>query len=207
MAAEQVTDKQCSINYKNSMKPQIILLFSGKRKSGKDFITNVLQERVGFEDSVIIKLSGPIKSYWAKSSNLDINQLLGDGKYKETYRLQMVQWGENMRKEDYGYFCRAAIDMYNAYSKSVWIVSDVRRKTDIQWFVENFEGICKTIHIVSDNLIREKRGWIFTPAYYVGIDDSETECDLDDIKSWDLKVTNNDDNIEPILQQILRFIN
>ncbi|XP_076181501.1 phosphomevalonate kinase isoform X2 [Ptiloglossa arizonensis] len=203
MAAEQVTDKQCSINYKNSMKPQIILLFSGKRKSGKDFITNVLQERVGFEDSVIIKLSGPIKSYWAKSSNLDINQLLGDGKYKETYRLQMVQWGENMRKEDYGYFCRAAIDMYNAYSKSVWIVSDVRRKTDIQWFVENFEGICKTIHIVSDNLIREKRGWIFTP----GIDDSETECDLDDIKSWDLKVTNNDDNIEPILQQILRFIN
>lgn len=51
-----------------------------------------------------------------------------------------------------------------AYSKSVWIVSDVRRKTDIQWFVENFEGICKTIHIVSDNLIREKRGWIFTPG-------------------------------------------
>ncbi|XP_076625058.1 phosphomevalonate kinase [Colletes latitarsis] len=203
MAVEHDTDKHYAINFKNSLRPQVILLFSGKRKSGKDFITNALHEKIGSASSVIIRLSGPIKSHWAKSLDLDIDQLLGDGKYKESYRLEMVKWGESMRKEDNGYFCRAALDMYNAYSKPLWIVSDIRRKTDIQWFKQNFEGICKTIRIVSDNLIREKRGWAFIP----GIDDSETECDLDDIKSWDLEVTNNDDNIKYILQQILRLIN
>ncbi|XP_053997796.1 phosphomevalonate kinase [Hylaeus anthracinus] len=196
MAAEEVKEK-------NSSKPRVILLVSGKRKSGKDFITDILQEKIGPDSSVIIKLSGPIKFHWAKSLDLDIDQLLGDGKYKETYRLEMAKWGENIRKNDYGYFCRAAIDMYHAYSKPIWIVSDVRRKTDIQWFVENFGGICKTIHIVSDDLIREKRGWTFMP----GIDDSESECDLDDVKSWDLKVINNGDNVEYILQQILELIN
>lgn len=69
--------------------------------------------RIGSQRSVIIRLSGPIKTHWAKSLNLDINQLLGHGEYKEKYRLDMVKWGEDMRKKDYGYFCRAAIDMYN----------------------------------------------------------------------------------------------
>jgi len=65
------------------------------------------------QKSVIIRLSGPIKTHWAKSLDLNIDQLLGNGEYKEKYRLEMAKWGEDMRKEDYGYFCRAAIDMYN----------------------------------------------------------------------------------------------
>lgn len=201
MAAENVLHKPCSINLKNSPNPRIILLFSGKRKSGKDFITNILQERIG-SDSVILRLSGPIKSHWAKSLNLDIDGLLGDGKYKENYRLEMAKWGEDVRKQDHGYFCRAAIDMYNAHDKSIWIVSDARRKTDIQWFMENFHGICKTIRIVSDDVIRTKRGWTFV----TGIDDSETECNLDDVNAWDLEVTNNDNNLEFIVQQVLGLI-
>ena len=43
-------------------------------------------------------------------------------------------------------------------------MSDARRKTDIQWFVENFEDVCKTIRIESDDLIRSKRGWVFSPG-------------------------------------------
>ncbi|XP_031832314.1 phosphomevalonate kinase [Nomia melanderi] len=202
MAAGNVTHKYCSTNIKNSLNPRIILLFSGKRKSGKDFITNILQERIGFDSSVIIKLSGPIKSHWAKSLNLDIDELLGDGEYKENYRLEMAKWGESVRNQDYGYFCRAAIDMYNAHDKPIWIVSDVRRKTDIQWFMENFQGIAKTIRIVSDDDTRKKRGWFFVP----GIDDSETECNLDDVSTWDLEVINNDDNIDSVLQQVLKLI-
>ncbi|OAD60244.1 Phosphomevalonate kinase [Eufriesea mexicana] len=202
MATDHVIDN-CAINLKISFKPRTILLFSGKRKSGKDYITNTLQERIGFDNSVIIKLSGPIKFHWAKSLGLDIEQLLGDGRYKENYRFEMAKWGENIRNKDYGYFCRAALDMYNAYSKPIWIVSDVRRKTDIKWFMQNFEDACKTIRVESDVVIRQKRGWIFVS----GIDDSETECDLDDVNTWDLKVTNNSDSIESVLQQILQLIN
>lgn len=49
-----------------------------------------------------------------------------------------------------------------ARDKSVWIVSDVRRKTDIQWFIENYGDICKTIRIVCSEEVRQKRGWIYT---------------------------------------------
>ncbi|XP_003695278.1 phosphomevalonate kinase [Apis florea] len=202
MASSQHIDSSV-INFKNSSKPKIVLLFSGKRKCGKDYITNILYERIGSDSSVIIKISAPIKSHWAKSHDLNIDQLMGDGKYKENYRLEMVKWGENIRNTDPGYFCRAALDIYNAYDKSIWIVSDIRRKTDIQWFTENFKDICKTIRIESDDSIRIERGWTFV----TGIDDAETECDLDDINTWDLKVTNNTKSIECILQQILELIN
>ncbi|CAL7939303.1 unnamed protein product [Xylocopa violacea] len=201
MAVSLVNDDP-AISKNDSSEPRVILLFSGKRKSGKDYITNILQERIGFENGIVIRLSGPIKSHWSKSVGLDIDQLMGNGEYKENYRLEMAKWGESIRRQDHGYFCRAAIDMYNAYSKSVWIVSDVRRKTDIQWFVENFGDICKTIRIESDDSVRNKRGWVYVP----GIDDAETECDLDDVETWDLKVTNNNENVEFILQEILRLI-
>ena len=76
-------------------------------------------------------------------------------------------------------------------------------KHDIQWFMENFKNICKIIRIESDDSIRNKRGWMFIP----GIDDSETECNLDDVDIWDLKVINNNESIEYILEQILKLIN
>lgn len=43
--------------------------------------------------------------------------------------------------------------------------------------------------------------------YITGIDDSETECNLDDVDIWDLKVINNNESIEYILEQILKLIN
>lgn len=44
MATDNITDNR-EISHKGTFKPQIILLFSGKRKSGKDYITNALHER------------------------------------------------------------------------------------------------------------------------------------------------------------------
>ncbi|XP_071654080.1 phosphomevalonate kinase [Temnothorax longispinosus] len=187
----------------SSTKPARIFLFSGKRKSGKDYITDILYNRIGSQRGTIIRLSGPIKSHWAKSLGLDIDQLLGHGEYKEKYRLEMVKWGEDMRRKDYGYFCRAAIDMCNARDKSVWIISDVRRKTDVKWFIENFGDACRTVRIVCPEEVRQKRGWVYTP----GIDDSETECDLDDVDNWDVVLENDDDSdVEAMLRQLLGLV-
>ncbi|XP_033208328.1 probable phosphomevalonate kinase [Belonocnema kinseyi] len=202
-AVSSTVDRRGAQNQTMSTKPAHILIFSGKRKSGKDYITDKLYERIGSDESVIIKLSGPIKTHWAKTSNLDIDQLLGDGAYKEKYRLEMVKWGEETRKKDYGYFCRAAIEMYNAEDKPIWIVSDARRKTDIQWFLDNFGEICKTVRISSSETVRRKRGWNFTQ----GIDDMETECDLDGVNNWNLHLRNETENVEDILDKILELIN
>lgn len=113
----------------------------------------------------------------------------------------------------------------------MWIISDVRRKTDIKWFIETFGDLCKNIHIACSEEVRQKRGWIFTTGketkhniiiwkthtlenklliisiIIIGIDDSETECDLDDVNNWDLLLENNNNSdIEAILQQLLGLV-
>lgn len=67
---------------------------------------------MGPSESVIIKISGPIKNHWAQTLNLDLDKLMSDGEYKEKYRSDMIKWSEDIRKQDYGYFCRAAVEMY-----------------------------------------------------------------------------------------------
>ncbi|KAF4526796.1 hypothetical protein B566_EDAN015592 [Ephemera danica] len=169
------------------MKPSCILIFSGKRKCGKDFLTESLLQRIGHDKATIVRLSAPIKSHWAKSHNLDLTQLLDSSSYKEQHRLDMIHWSEEERAKDYGCFCRTATQEAQKENKAVWIVSDARRKTDLRWFRENFGSRMKTIRVTADDDVRSRRGWVFTK----GVDDVSSECDLDDVDDWDLKVSNN----------------
>lgn len=175
----------------NHKYPVCVLLFSGKRKSGKDYFTDKLLEESDKEKYVIIKISAPIKNYFSKTYDLNLNDLMSSSEYKENYRTEMIKWSEEMRSKDPGIFCRAAIKMYSAESKPVWIVSDIRRKTDILWFKENYGKAVKTIRVQAEEDVRKRRGWIFT----TGVDDVASECDLDDFTEWDWKVDNNGDEI------------
>jgi len=42
-----------------------------------------------------------------------LDELLSDGEMKEQHRKSMIEWSENLRSHDSGYFCRMAIDMYD----------------------------------------------------------------------------------------------
>lgn len=46
--------------------------------------------------------------------------------------------------------------------RPVWIVSDARRRTDLQWFKENFGSVVKTVRVLADDEVRIQRGWEFT---------------------------------------------
>ncbi|XP_012548758.1 phosphomevalonate kinase isoform X1 [Bombyx mandarina] len=183
------------------MSPKIILLFSGKRKSGKDFLTDHLRHILA-DKCEIIKISQPIKTHWAKEKNLNLNELLSEGEYKEQYRLEMIKWSEEMRNKDYGCFCKAACE--NAAIKPVWIVSDIRRKTDIRWFKETYGDIIRTVRITADDRTRKERGFQFQ----VGVDDATSECDLDDYNDWDVVVNNGEgrDSLEEQLDSILKLV-
>lgn len=74
-----------------------------------DFIC-LIDIRIGNERAEIIHISEPIKSYWAKEKGLDLNELLSDGPYKEMYRKEMIDWSDNVRQKDPGYFCRLSIE-------------------------------------------------------------------------------------------------
>lgn len=90
-----------------------------------------------------------------------------------------------------------------APEKSIWIVSDIRRKTDIKWFEDNYPNRVKTIRIKANDEIREKRGWKFTQ----GVDDVTSECDLDDFSNWDLEIINEDPSkVETNLEILKNFI-
>ncbi|XP_033169983.1 probable phosphomevalonate kinase [Drosophila mauritiana] len=178
-----------------------IVLISGKRKCGKDYISERLQRRLGSR-SRIVRISEPIKSEWARKLQLDLDALLSDGPYKEKYRRDMIVWSDEVRAKDYGYFCRAAMEEALSRQQTPYIlVSDVRRKNDIRWFRETYgpERVI-TLRLTSRPETRCARGWSFT----AGIDDVPSECDLDDLADgFDLVLANDEELDQEAIDHLL----
>lgn len=65
-------------------------------------------------------------------------------------------------------------------------MSDVRRKSDINWFKESYSELIRTVKISADDDTRISRGYEFKS----GVDDVMSECDLDDYTEWDLVINN-----------------
>ncbi|OQR66319.1 phosphomevalonate kinase-like [Tropilaelaps mercedesae] len=166
--------------------PRRVFVFSGKRKAGKDFLTDELVKLLPEKSAVILRLSGPLKKAYADEHGLDFGRLLDATDYKEKYRADMVKWGEQKRNEDPEYFCRLAINAYGAEDYPIWIVSDARRLTDLDFFRETYPEATNLCRVNAREEARARRGWCFTE----GIDDAETECGLDDIDNWDYEMDN-----------------
>uniref|UniRef100_A0A8C2IC57 Phosphomevalonate kinase n=1 Tax=Cyprinus carpio TaxID=7962 RepID=A0A8C2IC57_CYPCA len=184
-----------------STPPRIILLFSGKRKSGKDYVTDLIQKRLTAEMCCILRLSAPLKQQYAQDHSLDYEQLLGSGQYKENYRADMIRWGEMKRQQDSGFFCRLAI---KHATQPIWIISDCRRMSDVQWFHEEFPERCICVRVEASEQTRAQRGWRIT----TGIDDAESECGLDEGVKFDYIIRNDgaDDILEKQLEDLLSLI-
>ncbi|XP_023127387.2 phosphomevalonate kinase [Amphiprion ocellaris] len=180
--------------------PELVLVFSGKRKSGKDFVTDRIQRRLGSEVCGILRLSGPLKQQYAQEHGLDLDQLLGSGPYKERYRADMIHWGETRRLQDPGFFCRLAT---RGIRQPVWVVSDARRLSDLQWFRSKFPRQTQCVRVQSSEETRMQRGWSFT----AGVDDAESECGLDSGVQFDWIITNEGDapSLDEQLQPILKL--
>ncbi|KAM5256458.1 phosphomevalonate kinase [Ctenodactylus gundi] len=181
--------------------PRLVLLFSGKRKSGKDFVTEALQSRLGADVCAILRLSGPLKEQYAQEHGLSFERLLDASTYKETYRKDMIRWGEEKRQADPGFFCRKVVD---GVSQPVWLVSDTRRVSDIWWFQEAYGALTQTVRVVASEPSRQQRGWVFTP----GVDDAESECGLDNCGDFDWVIENHGDadRLEEQLGNLLEFV-
>lgn len=68
--------------------------------------------RLDPNQAIVLKISAPIKSFWAKSNNLNFDHLLSASSYKEQHRRAMIDWSEEERCKDPGIFCRQAVEMY-----------------------------------------------------------------------------------------------
>lgn len=211
---KELTPKKIAkiINRVNELpKPKLILILSGKRKSGKDFIENLLLDK--FSNKILsFRISGPIKKEFARQFELDYEQLLSDSSYKENYRRMMVHWSEKVRKHDAHYFLRLSIlDAFEERKKKmgarfdcpIWLLNDARRPTDLHYFLADSSEVnldnCQiiTIRVVANNQVRSSRGW----TYKAGIDDQTTECGLDNYDDWNYKIYN-DTTPENALKQL-----
>ncbi|KAK1151639.1 phosphomevalonate kinase [Acipenser oxyrinchus oxyrinchus] len=182
--------------------PKLILLFSGKRKSGKDFVTSIIQQRLGGSSvCAILRLSGPLKEQYAKEHGLDFRRLLDASGYKEKFREDMIRWGEEKRNADPGYFCRLIV---RDVPQPVWIVSDARRRSDVEWFRCRYQLQTRTVRVQASEESRRERGWVYT----AGIDDAESECGLDQGVAFDWTISNDSDGplLEEQLERVLRVV-
>ena len=116
-----------------------------------------------------------------QEKGLDLARLLDSSEYKEQYRGEMIKWGENRRIQDVGYFCWRATE---GASKPIWVISDARRPTDMEYFCNQFH--CVTVRVTAREDVRKSRGWVFTS----GVDDAPSECALDAF-SCDVVIENN----------------
>lgn len=188
---------------------RLVIILSGKRKSGKDHISTLITNYIGYQRMrfmSILRIAGPIKKEFAKNNRLDFTRLLDSSDYKENFRMAMVEWAESYReREGWNCFLKQAIKEQRAKDKLIWILNDARRPCDLQYFEDDpaFEQtkILK-LRIEASDEARMSRGWKFTE----GIDDRATECGLDDYTDW-THVINNDYNDErDLLEEELRPI-
>ncbi|XP_014816718.1 PREDICTED: phosphomevalonate kinase [Calidris pugnax] len=138
--------------------PRAVLLLSGKRKSGKDFVAEELRSRLGPDVCTVLRLSGPLKEQYAKEHGLDFQRLLDASAYKERYRQDMIRWGEEKRCADPGFFCRTAVE---GAAQPVWVVSDTRRLSDVEWFRDVYGDAVQTVRVVATEETRKRRNWVF----------------------------------------------
>lgn len=112
----------------------------------------------------------------------------------------MIVWSDSVRATDPGFFCKAA--MATASSKVI-IVSDIRRKTDIKFFMEEYGSSVRTFRIRCPENIRQRRGWSFQE----GVDDVQSECDLDDFVGWDFEFLNDgQEDIEQFFKAVEEWV-
>ena len=78
----------------------------------------------------------------------------------------------------------------------------MRRKTDLQFFQDNYPGKVTTVRIVASDSVRAERGFVFT----AGVDDAESECGLDDVADWDYVIRNDGGDDGSALEADLRSL-
>lgn len=192
--------------------PKLVIILSGKRKSGKDHISTYLTDYIGREHQhqlAILRIAGPIKKEFATNNGAEFSRLLDSSSYKENYRLAMVDWSEKYRAtKGWNCFLEQAIEEQAGNRKPIWVLNDARRQCDVDFFDNNTKlssGKTKIIkvRIEASKETRVARGWTFVE----GIDDKPTECGLDNYSDWGLIIRNDGDqsleqSLAPILSEI-----
>ena len=177
------------------MSPKVIFL-SAKRRAGKDTLADYMQNRYGF---IKVAFADQLKNEVAEKMSINRNEF-DDDTLKElkpngsnyTRRQLLQQYGGSKRREDETYFVRKAVEQINrhlANGRNV-VVSDARFPGELE-----AKGI-QTPEITKIRIHRPQRERLF------GTDTDISEMALDDYPSFDKHITNEEDKISGMFEQL-----
>lgn len=139
----------------------------------------------------------------------------GSGPLKEQHRKEMICWSDRVRTQLPTFFCMEAFKLGGwiahifetwcvdalwcssfSATKPIIIVSDIRRRTDVDYFT-SLDIPILAVRINASDEERKERGWVATE----GVDDVASECDLDDFDEWDFVINNDTESDAEIIFQ------
>lgn len=171
------------------------ILLSGKRYSGKDTACKILKKIFG-ETSGSISFADVAKSLYCEANGIENN--FHEREFKELHRHPLISFCKLTKRicgEDV--FANEVFAIKNPALK-VLIITDLRFEIEIETLKKQNSPYL-IIRIYSDDENRRRRGWVYDPE----IDDSVSECELDD-HDFDIIIDNNssEENLEKELRRI-----
>eukprot|EP01084_Bolivina_argentea_P109357 195473_1 len=190
----------------NQNRNEIVLLLSGKRYSGKDYICDRIQRKLN-DYSISYKRfnhGDQMKRIYCESSGANLNLMLTNRIYKEKHRNAMTKLYQQISSNDNNkfIFCQSIynqiINKCHKKECQVIIIGDFRRIHEEQFYLKHFDSNkVLTIRINALDQTRMNRGWIFNEKKDLNI----TECELDNKSDWNF-VFENDGNEMDVMQWI-----
>jgi len=166
----------------NKLSPMRVILLSGKRASGKDFVADKIQRALEKLHWRVHRTSLGIlnKQAYAKEHNIDVNRLEKDRKFKEEHRQAMIMHHTKLDDLDPEWAVKSVLHAAVDEKADILLVSDIRRLKDLEWFQKNSPTAPILLRIDADDVARLERGWDPNPAK----DQLLTEVELDDYQAW-----------------------
>lgn len=200
---------------------ELVVLVSGKRFAGKDYICKRIQRR--FEDQGIrykrFNHADQMKRIYCDATGADLDLMFTDRTYKEQHRSAMTAMYQDIvsKESNQLMFCESILDQIvnDDISSDVILIGDFRRTFEQEFYERYFGGKDQiiTIRVNATEETRKGRGWICSDSK----DSNVTECELDNKADWGFVFENDgterdaiqwiDDQLKPQIDRHLARLN
>lgn len=177
-----------------SLNPHVkfLVLLSGKRMSGKDYVGEHLAAVLERELQMsVLFLHAPLemKRSFAAKHGLDVDKLTADRGYKELHRQSMTTYMEEvLGAHGDTYFCELLRWNYMEKAKRPTLcLMDIRYQFELDYY-RKLSPFLIAIRLSTSDDVRTVRGW-----KVASIDEHPSETDLDNTEDWDYFFSNSED--------------
>ena len=185
---------------------QVLVMLSGKRGSGKDYVAEVLRTSLRPPSSVELFRIGSVtkKMYAAANPDVDFKRLMDDREYKNSHRQQLTNFYTEKRGEDELFELKALQGDLQRCECNTLCVVDLRMKYEVEYFEQNVpQESLLHVRLKSGASARMRRGTAEDtndPSLH-----DPTEIDLDDVIP-DVEFVNDGDGPKSIMDTLVPIV-